>query len=159
MKPIAVIYGEIKTDMQKKALEQISSVILDQTLQYPSCIEYSDNGDYSNFRCIYIGTKNDNPYIAKESKVTLETPEQYHINVSDDRVIIEGYDYAGVLYGCVDFYNKYIVKFENKDNAGGYFLDIFNEEKLPEFDYAHRPPLKTEVSGPGAMLYTAIKTL
>ena len=142
MKQIAVIYGQLNTDIQKKALEQISSVILEQTLQYPSCIKYNENEDYSNFRCIYIGTKNDNPYIAENSKNALSTAEEYNINVSDDRVIIEGYDDAGVLYGCVDFYNKYIVKFENSNNAGAYFVDIFKEDKLPDFDYTSSPSVK-----------------
>ena len=97
MKKIAIVYGELKTEMQKKALEQISSVILEQTIQYPVCVKYSDFKDAENFRCIYIGTKKDNPYIAKESKKTLNKEEEYYISVADDRVIIEGYDDAGVL--------------------------------------------------------------
>lgn len=142
MKKIAVIYGEIKKEIQKKTLELISSIILEQTLQYPSCIKYSELTDSTQFRCIYIGTKSDNPYIAKESGKTLSRKEEYYINVSDDRVIIEGYDDAGVLYGCVDFYNKYIVKFENRDIAGAYFLDIFKQDKLPEFDYTSYPAVQ-----------------
>lgn len=63
MKKIAVIYGEIKKEIQKKTLELISSIILEQTLQYPSCIKYSELTDSTQFRCIYIGTKSDNPYI------------------------------------------------------------------------------------------------
>lgn len=134
MKKIAIVYGELKTDVQKKALEEISSVILEQTMQYPVCEKYSDFNDTENFRCIYIGTKKDNPYIAEESKKNLTKEEEYYISVADDRVIIEGYDDAGVLYGCVDFYNKYIVKFENSNLPGSYFLDIFAQEKLPEYE-------------------------
>ncbi|MBR5157540.1 MAG: hypothetical protein IKW59_07220 [Clostridia bacterium] len=142
MKKIAIVYGELKTDIQKKALEQISSVILEQTITYPVCVKYSDFKDTENFRCIYIGTKKDNPYIAKESKKTLTKEEEYYISVTEDRVIIEGYDDAGVLYGCADFYNKYIIKFENRNLHGGYFLDIFAQEKLPEYECVSSPSVK-----------------
>ena len=143
MKKVAIVYGALKSELQKRALEQISSVILEQTLQYPSCIAYSDLTDDANLRCIYIGTKKDHPYIAKASKIHLCKEESYHIDVSGDRVIIEGYDDAGVLYGCIDFYNKYIVRFENiHDHNKNYFINLFQEEKLPDFSYSSCPSVK-----------------
>lgn len=142
MKKIAIVYGELKNDIQKKALELISSVILEQTIAYPVCAKYSDFNDAESFRCIYIGTKKNNPYIAKESKKTLTKEEEYYISVTEDRVIIEGYDDAGVLYGCVDFYNKYIIKFENRNLHGAYFLDIFAQDKLPEYECISSPSVK-----------------
>ena len=42
MKKIAVVYGEVKTPIQKKALEQISSIVLGQTMEYPACVRYTD---------------------------------------------------------------------------------------------------------------------
>ena len=53
MKKIAIVYGELKNDIQKKALELISSVILEQTIAYPVCAKYSDFNDAESFRCIY----------------------------------------------------------------------------------------------------------
>jgi len=142
MKKIAVIYGELKNGIQKKTLEQISSVILEHTMQYPSCIKYSDLSDTENIRCIYIGTKESNPYIAENSEKILTKTEEYYINVSGDTIIIEGFDDAGVLYGCVDFYNKYIVKFENRHDASDYFMNIFEQETLPSFEYTSAPSVK-----------------
>lgn len=142
MKEIAIIYGELKNEIQKKALEHISSAILEQTLEYPVCIKYSDFKDDGKYRCIYIGTKKNNPYIAKESAKKLDTREEYYINVSDNRVIIDGYDDAGVLYGCVDFYNKYLIPFQNTHDHGTYFVDILAEETLPEFEFSSKPSVK-----------------
>ena len=117
MKKIVVVYGELNNPMQKKALKQISSIVLELTMEYPVCIKYSDLADMEKLRCIYIGTKKDNPLIAKASERNLTQKEQYYIKVSEDSVIIEGYDDAGVLYGCIDFYNEYIVKYENSNNS------------------------------------------
>lgn len=142
MKKIAIVYGALETSIQKKALEQISSVVLEQTMEYPVCVKYSDFKDAENFTCIYIGTKKDNPYIAKESNKNLTKEEEYYISVADDRVIIEGYDDAGVLYGCVDFYNKYIVEFENRNLHLAYFLDIFAQDELPEYECVSSPSVK-----------------
>lgn len=142
MKNIVIVYGELKTGIQKRALEQISSVILEQTYQYPVCIKYSDYKEQEEFRYIFIGTKENNPYIAKESKKVLTKEEEYCISVSNNRIIIEGYDDAGVLYGCVDFYNKYIVTFENRHIPGLYFLDVFAQEELPEYECVSGPSVK-----------------
>ncbi len=142
MKKIAVVYGEVKTPIQKKALEQISSIVLEQTMEYPACVRYTDLKEKENFRCIYIGTKKDNPYIAEHSQKILSQKEEYYIKVTPDSVIVEGYDDAGVLYGCIDFYNKYIVKYENQDTRGAYFKDILKNEKMPEFELSSAPSVK-----------------
>ena len=97
MKKIGVVYGELNNEIQKKALEHISSIVLEHTLDYPACIKYSDLELKDNFRYIYIGTKANNPYIAKKSAKTLTKAEEYSIAVSDDVIMIEGYDDAGVL--------------------------------------------------------------
>ena len=72
----------------------------------------------------------------------LSKAEEYCISVSDDAVVIEGFDDAGVLYGCVDFYNKYIVKFEYTNMHPDYFRNIWEEDKLPDFEYSSSPSLK-----------------
>ena len=142
MKKIVVVYGELNNPMQKKALKQISSIVLELTMEYPVCIKYSDLADMEKLRCIYIGTKKDNPLIAKASERNLTQKEQYYIKVSEDSVIIEGYDDAGVLYGCIDFYNEYIVKYENSNNSADYFLNVLSLDKLPEFEYSSAPSVK-----------------
>lgn len=142
MKKIAIIYGESENSVQKKALEHISSVILEQTMAYPPCIKYSELPVENPYRCIYIGTKESNPYIRKNSAVTLYDSEEYYICVSDDSIMIEGYDDAGVLYGCVDFYNKYIVGFEDSNAYPSLFKSIIDADNLPNFTFTSAPSVK-----------------
>lgn len=141
MKKIAIIYGNDHTALMKKAVETLSKVLLDYTFAYPVCFAYENGRDYAQYRCIYIGTKNSNSYIAQKSKVHLTEAESYSIFVQEDTVIIEGHDDAGVLYGCVDFYNKYIVKHEFTNNDRRYFINIF-ENQLPDFSYTSAPSVK-----------------
>lgn len=142
MKKIAIIYGELKNGVQKKAVEQLSKILLDYTVEYPVCFEYSDSKDYSDFLCIYIGTKENNPYIKMNSKAELSKAEEYAIKVSDGTVIIEGSDDAGVLYGCIDFYNKYIVKCEYTDDDSTFWVNPFENDTLPDFEYSSAPSVK-----------------
>ena len=141
MKKTAIIYGELKNGIQKKAVEQLSQFILEANLEYPVCINYNDYKENSELRCIYIGTKASNPYIKSHSPANLTKAEEYYIGVFNDTVIIEGFDDAGVLYGCVDFYNKYIVKFENTDDQARFFINVF-DDKLPDFEYTSAPAVK-----------------
>ena len=60
MKKIAIVYGEYRTGVQKKAVEVLSEFILDYTLEYPVCFRYEEGADLGNYRCIYIGTRSNN---------------------------------------------------------------------------------------------------
>ena len=112
-------------------------------MEYPSCHIYPDLPDKGRRHRIFIGTKNDNPYIAKNSNASLSKAEQYSISVEDGDVIIEGFDEAGVPYGCVDFYNKYIVKFENTDTHPNMFCKVFDMDKLPDFSLVSGPSVQS----------------
>ena len=137
MKKFAIIYGSLESTVQRKAVEVLSRFLLDETLEYPECIRYTDTADYSAYRCIYIGTRQDNPYIARHCPTPLTKAEEYHIVVKDGIAIIEGYDDRGVLYGCVDFYNEYIVHYEflheNK------YCTAFLQESFPDYEYSSAP--------------------
>ena len=111
MKKFAIVYGQMENDIQKRALEELTSILLDYTLEYPICIPYGTNKDIAAYKRIYIGTKQSNPYIKENSSQALSVAEEYYIKVTDETVMIEGFDDAGVLYGVLDFYNKYITKF------------------------------------------------
>ncbi|MBE7053121.1 MAG: hypothetical protein E7391_02460 [Ruminococcaceae bacterium] len=141
MKKIAIVCGNLKSDIQKKAVEVLSSFLLDYTLEYPICVKYGEM-DLKDFRCIYIGTKNDNEYILKNSKSILKNEEGYYINVNENTVIIEGYDDKGVLYGCIDFYNKYIIKNEHP-HTDKYWINIFEKDTLAPFECYSFPSVKT----------------
>ena len=73
-KPI-IIYGANETPVQKRTLEVLSKLILDYTNEYTGCYRYgTTNGvDLSNCRFIYIGTKENNPYINEKSTKTTHT--------------------------------------------------------------------------------------
>ena len=112
MKRIALIYGSKENKVQHKALEILGELLLEYTEEYPMCFGAEQYFDTEKFTCIYVGTKENNRYIKEHSSAHLCKPESYSISVRDGVVMIEGADDNGVLYGCVDFYNKYLVKKE-----------------------------------------------
>ncbi len=141
MKTTAIIFGDPCSAIQNKAIEVLTEFILDYTFEYPVCFKASEFSDSGEFRCIYVGTKKNNPYIAENSDKCLDNAEEYYIKVVNDTVMIEGSDDNGVLYGCVDFYNKYITKFEFVKNSDKYCVNIF-ENTLPEFELLSHPSVK-----------------
>ncbi len=141
MKKFAIIYGKLENDIQKRAVEELSSILLDYTLEYPVCFEYDESTNMTDYKCIYIGTKQSNPYIRDTSRKRLSKAEEYFIKVEDNVVTVEGYDDAGVLYGVLDFYNKYIIKYEHPD-TDEYWVNFLERDKIPNFEYASAPSVK-----------------
>jgi len=140
MKRVAIIYGEL-TALQKKAIEILGEFLLEYTEEYPMCFEENTPFDKENFHLIYIGTKRTSLYINKMSKVHLTKPQEYSIRVSDGVTVIEGYDDAGVLYGCVDFYNKYLLSCEYTQCLAYKVKNPF-EEKLCDFKLQSAPSVE-----------------
>jgi len=136
MKKIAIIYGTLENGIQKKSVEVLSKILLDYTYEYPCCFANSEVIP-DGYRRIYIGTKSSNSYIGKHSNALLSHKEEYYISIEDDIVIIEGSDDNGVLYGCIDFYNKYIIKHEFP-HTDKYRINCF-EKDLPDFEYSSHP--------------------
>lgn len=141
MKKLAIIYGDPLSRMQRIAVEQLSSMLLDHTMEYPVCFPYAEEADFSAFRCIYVGTAGNNAYIREHSKGAPEGPEGYRITVREETAVVEGSDDAGVLYGCIDYYNRYIVPHEYPHDSGRYVRKVF-ERELPDFEYESRPMVK-----------------
>lgn len=145
MKKTAIIYGELKTGIQERAVEELSRILLDYLNEYPICIKYGENIDLDAYRCIFIGTKVTNPYVAINSKADLTIPESYSITVSNDTVMIEGYDDAGVLYGVLDFYNKYVIKYEHKKPVPTFNINhtnLWEKEALIDFEMTSAPAVR-----------------
>lgn len=140
MKKIAIIYGAYETGLQKKAVEVLTESLLDYTLEYPLCFAYDEKADFSAYRCIYIGTKENNAYIAQASSENLTRPEEYSLTVQEDTAIIEGSDDSGVLYGCVDFFDRYIVGCEHPDNDQ-YWINPM-EQAWPDFSLRSVPAVR-----------------
>ncbi|MBQ8893527.1 MAG: hypothetical protein IJ043_03865 [Clostridia bacterium] len=142
MRKTVVIYGSKDTPLMRKAIEVLSQTLLDYIGSYPASFQYDAATDYSKYRCIFIGTKNNHPYIAQSTQTVPPHAEAYAISVQNDTVIIEGSDDAGVLYGCIDFYNQYIVRFEYASNHNRYHQNIF-DDVLPDFAYSSAPTVRS----------------
>ena len=140
MKKTIIVYGEYD-GIENNAIKLLSNTILDYTMKYPVCVCCKDFTEDSDARCIFIGTKENNPFIKKLSSKVLSHNEEYYIKVENDNIIIEGSDPAGVLYGCVDFEAKYITPNSNTHNHLTYFKNIF-EDTLPDFEYSSHPSIK-----------------
>lgn len=141
MVKFAVVYGELSSSVKNKAIELLSRFLLDYTGEYPSCFRYGEEAVCPGYTCIYIGTKADNRYIRDHSEADLSKAEEYAISVKGGRVIIEGFDNSGLLYGCIDFYNKYILKFEFPHDPDRFCVNFF-ENELPDFEYSSSPSVK-----------------
>ena len=142
MKKLAIIYGAAQNGIQKKAIETLTRYLLDYTVEYPTCIAAGEPIDKNLFhQYIYIGTKENNPAFAELANHPT-APEGYVITVKNDTVYIEGTDDAGVLYGCVDFYAKYITKAEYGHKSQPYWGNPFeNDFVLPDFELASSPSI------------------
>ncbi|MBO5020344.1 MAG: hypothetical protein J6D52_06750 [Clostridia bacterium] len=141
MSEFIIVYGEAENGVQKKAIENLSEFLLDYTYEYPVCVKYSENLKLNRKRCIYIGTKQNNQYINKNSAARLSKCEEYCIKVQNDTVIIEGYDDNGVLYGVIDFYNKYLLKMEYAHNDSLVYPRPL-QKPFPDFLLQSAPAIK-----------------
>ena len=138
MKKIIIVYGNDLTALQRRAIERISEVCLEHSNEYPVCFKYDEEFDVQNARLIYLGTKKNNPKVAELSDAMLTKREEYCINVQGDIIVIEGFDDAGVLYGAIDFYHQYIVRYVHQDAQPGYF-DMFAWENWSDFRLQSAP--------------------
>ena len=138
MKKIIIIYGNDLGVLQRRAIETISVFCQENTNEYPVCYRYDEEFDITDARLIYLGTKKSNPKVAELSDVTLTNAEEYYINVKDDVVLIEGYDDAGVLYGAIDFYHKYIMRYMHYDARPGW-MNMFAWDDWQDFKEQSAP--------------------
>jgi len=141
MKKFAIVYGEAKAPLQKKAIEVLSTLLQDYNIEYPTCFSYDKLPQSSDYRYIYIGTLENNPILKEKFEIKLTHPEEYAIKVIKDAIYIMGYDDIGVVYGCIDFYNKYILKYEFPHDADVYRVNPF-ENELADFEYSSYPSVK-----------------
>ena len=142
MKKIAILYPKNLNEIQKRALETLSSVLLDYTKEFPICIPEGSEGELSDFRRFYIGTRETSAYIRGLPLVRLTVPEEYRILVAGDTAVIEGFDDAGVLYGAIDFYDRYILPNEYPGDADRYRVNFLEGDALPGFTCRSAPSVK-----------------
>ncbi len=141
MKKVCIVTGNNPSSVEKKGIENLTELILDYTSEYPICIKCGEESNLDNYLKIYIGTKDSNPYIKATSGYTFRFGEEYHINVTGNIAMIEGSDNNGVLYGCMDFYNKYLISLEYP-HSDKFRINPFEEDNFPEFELSSYPSIK-----------------
>lgn len=141
MKKIAFILGSSLSPVQRKAVAILSRFLLAYTKEYPICVSSQSTQDLSKYTCIYIGTRKDHPALPASSDSAPLCEQAYRISVQNGVAVIEGGDDAGVLYGCVDFYDKYVIRNEYTGGSQPYYRNLF-EETLPDFTYTASPAIK-----------------
>ncbi len=138
MKKIIIVYGDELSVLQRRAIEQITTFCQECTNEYPVCYKYDEKFDTTDARVIYVGTKANNPRVTELSCATLTKAEEYYIEVKGDVIVIDGFDDAGVLYGAIDFYHQYIVRYVHHDARPGYF-DMFAWDDWLDFKRQSAP--------------------
>ena len=144
MKKISIVHGELSSDIMRRAIALLSEWIPDYTFEYPACFSCEEAEKTENFseiyRAIYVGTKENHRYIRENSTFALKYPEEYGISVSDGQITVEGFDDRGVLYGCIELYNRYFLKQEYTYNDK--YLCPIERWSFPDFRYTSRPSVK-----------------
>ena len=136
MKKNAIIYGSLSgSGITENAIRRLSEIILDYTGEYPICFPDDTPEAARNARSIYIGSA------AKAELSPITEPESYRITVKNDTIYIEGGDESGLLYGCIDFYNKYLSKIEWTGKSDPYIKNPF-DAPLPDFSLTSSPAIK-----------------
>ena len=141
MKKITLFHGKDATRVELIALGELSEILRGYTNEYPTLIPCTDSSDApADGGCvrIYIGTRENNPYIRSHPAAPLTKKESYRITARGNTVIIEGFDGAGVLYGAIDFYNEYLVLLENP-GSDEIIRHPFSDEVSFSFDYSSAP--------------------
>lgn len=141
MKKNVILYGNTESGQQKKALEILTECLLDQTMEYPVCLPADTDADLTDCRLFCIGTRENNARLRARTDAPLTEPQQYRITAENDAVYIEGADEQGVLWGCVDFENKYVLRFTYTHESGRYYRHIF-EGALPEYTITSAPSVQ-----------------
>ena len=141
MKKIEIVYGKTENRILRNAVKFLSETFLDYTREYPVCLDVADAPASADTLRVYIGTREENPYIKDHSQASLSHPEEYSITVSSGVVVIEGFDESGVLYGAIDFYNKYLIPLEYPHDNAVFRVDPL-EKELPDFSLVSRPSVE-----------------
>ena len=76
MRNFVIVYGEAESPIQKMAIEELTKILLDYTLEYPISIK---SGSDLPDGClpVYIGTRENSSDIRSLSTVGLCAPEEY----------------------------------------------------------------------------------
>ncbi|MBQ9796204.1 MAG: hypothetical protein IJW50_10855 [Clostridia bacterium] len=141
MKKTVIYYGSRPSSLIDKAIAFLSKQILSYTLEYPLCFAQKEDAPPFDAHEIYVGTKQSNAYVRALGLPIPAREQGYRILVQNGIAVIEGYDDAGVLYGCIDFFDKYIFTQEYTNRSMPYYVNLF-EDVLPDFELLSSPSVR-----------------
>ena len=127
MKKTYIVYNGNLNDF-KKAIECVTKILVSCTGAYPACISLAEYTPKADSRCVFLDI----------TPKALKRKEEYLIKIQNDDIYISGFDKAGLLYGCVDLYNKYIVPNNLTHRHSYYYKNIF-EDTLPNAHICFAP--------------------
>lgn len=152
-----LIYDRYK-NLQKTAINMLSGIISGY-LKYVlpvKCIDEITEDTIKNSNILLVGkTKNNHLLLSLKEKGLLKVPsesEGYSIYVgenpwqTDRRIIaIAGFDDHGILYGCMDFCNRYCGKllYQTGNLYGRTFFENRFDEQLASWQISSAPKIKT----------------
>lgn len=136
MKRNLIVYSRCD-GVQAQAVRHLTEILLDACGEQPACISADRYEENAAFRPFFIGVRSEHPYLQRLPGPAPAGEEAYRILVRDDAVFIEGSDGAGVLYGCVDFYARFLTK-ACLTHDQRYFASPF-ESSLPDFELTSAP--------------------
>ena len=131
MKKLAIVYAAYETPMEKKAVALLTEFLTDYAQEYPVCVPLSkaDALCSEEWRKIYVGTENT---LSMDKLHAPEEKEGYVIRVENGDVCILGRDENGMVYGCIDFYNHYLLAMEYPHD-GDWFHHPLEWFKWPDY--------------------------
>ena len=144
-------------DIEKRAINLLYAQISDK-LSYVLPIKNAHDiteEELKSHNIIIVGKARDNRLIEEiENKNIIQNPQKcegYAIyvgnsiyNAENQMIVINGFDSSGVLYGCMDFCNKYLgdVAFKNKNIWNDDTYDSIFDNKLNKWCISSSPVIK-----------------
>ena len=108
MEKMAILYSAYETPLQKKAVALLTQFLMEFSYEMPVCLPYGS--DTQDFRTVRVGTVDRDPDLAVLLDGENVHPEGYVIRVKDGHSLILGGSDLGAVYGCIDYYNHYLIK-------------------------------------------------
>ena len=108
MEKMAILYSAYETPLQKKAVALLTQFLMEFSYEMPVCLPYGS--DTQDFRTVRVGTVDRDPDLAVLLDGKNVHPEGYVIRVKDGHSLILGGSDLGAVYGCIDYYNHYLIK-------------------------------------------------
>lgn len=118
----------------------LTEILLRHTNEYPVCIELKDYIPSADVRPFFLGTRAQMNALFTSLLLPPQTHEGYCITVQEDAVYLEGFDEGGVLYACIDFEARYLLKQRLTHEHATYFRDLFTAS-LPDVCLTSSPSI------------------